>query len=154
MCGEKVFRNDVFRFEYENRNGNISKKKGHKQCVEDWYRNYCEFENLSKTLCNVLDIPILTKNMITRIRELGNPYGYRLLRDVILDKRHVLSKHYPDKGWNYCFAIIENEVARAYALEQQKKQQLERVKQAQNNVPVKTVDYQKQDSRDISQFLD
>jgi hypothetical protein len=152
ICGEKIPKEEIYRQEYENSNGRISKKKGHEQCIKQWYREYCLFSSIREILIDVFNIKTLTKHIVRRIRELHKDYNYEVIRQAIINKRDVLSKQYIEKGWNYCFAIIENESARVYAEKQKQKTEFDN-----NIIPlinIKQSDSKKQNNIDITSIFE
>jgi len=152
ICGEKLLKDKVYVQEYESKNG-IRTKKGHKDCVQYWYQeNYWAFNKMRKELISTLDIDQLTAQMITRLNMLHQRFKWDIITNTIKDKRDVLCRNYKTKGWNYIFAIIENEATRLNAIEKAKQREYDKTKIPDNVVCI--TEYKRQDNRDISKFLE
>lgn len=153
ICGEKLPKSEIFTQEYDTKNG-VKYKQGHRDCVEYWYReNYWAFSKMRRELISTLEIDQLTKQMLQRLNQLHRQYCWDVITETIKIKRDILPYHYRTKGWNYVYAIIENEATRVNVIEKAKQRERNKAKQVIDNV-VHITEYQKQESRDISKFLE
>lgn len=152
VCGEKLPKSEIFTQEYDTKNG-VKYKQGHQHCVQYWYQeNYWAFNKMRKELISTLDIDQLTAQMVTRLNMLHQRFKWDIITNAIKDKRDVLCRHYKTKGWNYVFAIIENEATRLNAIEKERQREYDKTKIPDNVVYI--TEYKKQESRDISKFLE
>lgn len=153
VCEERLDKENIYRTNYTTLTNKIGNKKGHENCIKNWYSEHCELLKLREDLIYIFDIPYVTKQMYQRIYTLHKDFNYDIIRQAVSNKSDVLCKHFIDKGYNYCHAIIENETVRVHSIEKQRQKENERITKQNIDLPKQT-EYIKQDNRDISDFLD
>lgn len=135
-CGEKLEKDYAVKIEHITNSGNKQNKYYHEKCYKFREKENKQWDRLENELINLLEIPVLNKEMVTSLVDLRNGvikpkdrknknktksgYSYEIIRRAILKKKKEIKDNYKDKSWWYIHAIIGSECPRVYREEKKK----------------------------------
>lgn len=133
-CKEEVPKDKVFIQDYKKRNGEISRRKGHEECYQEFEQRQKRQENntkyyyeLEKVLLKIFKLPALTGTMRKHILSLYKKgFDYDIIYGAVKFAEDAMYKNL-DKPWVYHYAILQDKIniaiqkKRAWELKQSQK---------------------------------